>query len=113
VDGTNAIEIRFDCSFLQKRVLEAPSEVRVLLNKGAIVLRTESGTHAVSGEVEKFMVMGASLEGTEVVLKPHRKERGQIRLTFDSYSVHDTSGAPLAQQTLLKAINRYLGSDES
>lgn len=107
------LDLLFDCSFLREKVPEAPEEIRIRLHQGSAVRRLESTLTVVEGELDRFMLMGVGEEGGDVILKPHRKERGQVILSFDSLSVLGEQGQPEAQELFLKVVNRYYFPDES
>jgi hypothetical protein len=102
------VDLIFDTSFLQQRVPEAPAEVKVRLRDGNAFHRNSTGLHEITSSVDRFMVMGVAMEGDDIVLKPHRKERGQVKLTFSSYSVLSASDMPLEYAELLTFVERYL-----
>lgn len=103
----SGLELVFDSSYLQKRVPEAPAKVRLFLEEGSAFLRKAGGSEALSGAVEKFMVMAAVLEGHEVILKPHRKERGQVVIDFSRCAARDENARPLDISRLRDYVNRY------
>jgi len=91
-------ELLFDTSFFKAKVPDAPAEVFVRLKDGSAIRRGSEGTTDVLGGgevVEKFMLMGVGREGNDVVLKPHRKERGQFKLSYASYEVFGSDGQPI------------------
>ncbi len=102
------VDLIFDTSFLQQRVPEAPAEVRVRLHDGNAFHRHNTELHELTSSIDRFMVMGVAIEGDDIVLKPHRKERGQVKLTFSSYSILSASDVPLEYAELLTFVERYL-----
>ncbi|MGJ7609118.1 hypothetical protein ACSFA7_32630 [Variovorax sp. LT1R20] len=111
VEDTSGIELVFDSSYLQKRVPEAPPKVRLFLTEGEAILRGSSGHESIDGSVEKFMVTGTDLEGNTVILKPHRKERGQVAIDFSDCVARDEIGNPLEISQLRDFVNRYWRPD--
>lgn len=107
VDSPRGIELVFDSSYLLTRVPDAPRKVRLLLKEGVASLRRATGIEAMQGPVEKYMVMGAVLEGDVVILKPHRKERGQVVVNFATCEMFDENGEPLEDSRLLNYVQRY------
>lgn len=105
------VELVFDCSHLKQRVPSAPERIHVRLHSGAAHHRLESTTHEINGELDRFMVMGVGEEGNDVVLKPHRKERGQVVLSFESYSVLDEQHQLISEEVLLNAVSQYYGQN--
>jgi len=102
------VDLIFDTSFLQQRVPEAPAEVKVRLHDGNAFHRHDTELHELTSSIDRFMVMGVAAEGDDVVLKPHRRERGQVKLTFSSYSVLSASDVPIEYAELLTFVERYL-----
>ena len=92
----------FDCSFLQQRVPDAPGEILVRLHRGSARLRLDGAAIDLDGDLDRFMLMGVGEEGDEVVLKPHRKERGQILLTFESLILVDDQGCQQPQASIVQ-----------
>ncbi len=107
------VELVFDCSHLRQRVSTAPERIHVLLHSGSARHRLETTTHEINGELDRFMLMGVVEEGKDVVLKPHRKERGQVVLSFESYSPFDEQHQLIAQDVLLNAVREYYGQTAS
>lgn len=107
------VELVLDCSFLRQRVPGAPERVRIRLHSGSTRHRLESDVVDLNGELDRFMLMGVSEEGNEVVLKPHRKERGQVLLSFESYSVFDDQNKPMQQAEILNMVSQYHGRSAS
>jgi hypothetical protein len=107
VESPPGIELVFDSSYLLARVPDAPGKVRMVLEEGAASLRKATGIEPVEGPVEKYMVMGAVLEGEVAVLKPHRKERGQVIVDFAACEMFDEIGNPLEESRLSDCVQRY------
>ncbi|WP_431257833.1 hypothetical protein ACQ86G_25045 [Roseateles chitinivorans] len=105
------IELVVDCSFLKDRVSDAPGVLRVRLLEGTVHLRSSDDVREVDGALDRFMVMGAAEEDNLVVLKPHRKERGQILLSFRSSALVDEQGHPMEETAFLDVVRRYYGYD--
>ncbi|WP_156370808.1 MULTISPECIES: hypothetical protein [unclassified Acidovorax] len=105
-DG-DSIELVFNTTYLQSRVPDAPPEVRLVLEHADVALRTPTETKKLVGMVEKYMPMSALLEEEAVVLKPHRKERGQVILNFDSCVAFEQTGISLDIEKLGDYVNRY------
>ncbi|WP_233244726.1 hypothetical protein [Acidovorax sp. HMWF029] len=105
--GGNSIELVFNTTYLQSRVPDAPPEVRLVLEQADASLRTATATKKLTGMVEKYMPMSAFLEEKAVVLKPHRKERGQVILNFDSCKAFETVGMSLDIAKLRDYVTRY------
>lgn len=110
--GDAGLELVFDSSYLQKRVPEAPGKVRLFLEEGRAFLRKPGGSEALSGAVEKFMVTAAVLEGDAVILKPHRKDRGQVVIDFATCAARDENERPLEISRLREYVNHYWSSGE-
>lgn len=107
------VELVFDCSFLRQRVPSAPERVHIRLHHASVRHRLESVVCEVNGELDRFMLMGVGEEGDDVVLKPHRKERGQVLLAFASYTVFDDQNQPVPQESVLNAVRQYYGQHAS
>jgi hypothetical protein len=103
----NSIELVFNTAYLQSRVPDAPQEVRLLLGQGDASLRTATEIKKMTGMVEKYMPMSAFLDEDAVVLKPHRKERGQVILKFDSCTAIGPKGSALDISEIRDYVNRY------
>lgn len=111
-----ALELLFDTSFFKAKVPDAPEEVRVRLKHGAAIHRSAADVSEFreAGElIEKFMLMGVGREGDDIVLKPHRKERGQIKLSYASYEVFGAQGAPLTRDELGRVAQSYWSAGSS
>jgi hypothetical protein len=54
------------------------------------------------------MLMGVAMEGDDVVLKAHRKERGQVVLSFDTCSLLSEDGSALSFDDLATVVDDYL-----
>jgi hypothetical protein len=107
-DGS--LELLFDTSFFKAKVPDAPEKVLVRLKEGAAIHRhaDEASEVREAGEIiEKFMLMGLGREGDDIILKPHRKERGQIKLSYASYEVFDGHGTPLESDELSRVARNY------
>ncbi|WP_429951917.1 hypothetical protein ACQYWY_10025 [Comamonas sediminis] len=102
-----SIELVFNSTYLQSRVPDAPPEVRLVLEQAQASLRLPNETRSLTGMVERYMPMSAFLEEGAVVLKPHRKERGQVILNFDSCTAFEATGASLSITKLRDFVNRY------
>jgi hypothetical protein len=107
----DAVDLLFDCSFLRERVPHAPERVRVRLHQGLAHHRLEGQVLELDGDLDRFMLMGVAEEEEHVVLKPHRKERGQVVLSFESLKLFDDQGDPIPQDTFLKAVAQYYGQN--
>ena len=108
----DAVELLFDCSFLRQRVPHAPERVRVRLHQGLAHHRLEGQVLELDGDLDRFMLMGvAEEEEGHVVLKPHRKERGQVVLSFKSLKLIDDQGDPIPEDVFLKAVAQYYGQN--
>lgn len=108
LDGS--LELLFDTSFFTAKVPDAPAEVLVRLKEGSASLRgSEGATDVLGGSevVEKFMLMGVGQEGHDVVLKPHRKERGQFKLSYASYEVFGSEGQPIRIDDLRRVAKAF------
>ncbi|PTT17751.1 hypothetical protein DBR12_17345 [Acidovorax sp. HMWF029] len=81
--------------------------MRLVLEQADASLRTATATKKLTGMVEKYMPMSAFLEEKAVVLKPHRKERGQVILNFDSCKAFETVGMSLDIAKLRDYVTRY------
>lgn len=112
-DIGNALDLYFDTTFLRDRVSDAPSEIRVRLSSGSAEHIVDDASSPVGSNVDRFMLMGVATDGESILLKPHRKERGVIRLRFDSIAVLSESGVPLSTDQLLSYVQRYLHTDEA
>jgi hypothetical protein len=105
------LDLIFDTSFLQGRVPNAPAEVRVRM-KDAKALHVQDGKlRDIDSSVDRFMLMGVGSDGEDVVLKAHRKERGQVKLSFSTYAVLSSAGTPIAVAELAALVDRYLHPD--
>lgn len=104
----STVDLVFDTSFLRQRVGNAPDEVRVRLHGGVAQHRSAGESRELDASVDRFMLMGVAMDGDDIVLKPHRKERGQVMLSFDSYSVWASNGESLSCDELLKVVEAYL-----
>ena len=104
----SVVDLIFDTSFLRQRVPDAPEEVRVRLHDGNAYHRNGTELSELGLSIDRFMVMGVAAEGDDIVLKPHRKERGQVKLVFSSYSVMSGTDAPVGCDELLTFVERYL-----
>jgi len=107
--SADELDLLFDSSFLKDRVPEAPATVRVRLHHGVAVHRTQDVVREVGPAVDRFMLMGVGTEGDDIILKPHRKERGQVKLCFSSYEVLADGDRPSSCEELTGVVNRYLG----
>lgn len=105
----NDIDLVFDCSFLGQRVGSAPKQIRVRLRHASARHRIENTILEINGELDRFMLMGVVEEGNDVVLKPHRKERGQVVLSFESYTLFDDQDQLLSQEGFLNLVSQYYG----
>jgi hypothetical protein len=105
--GPSDVVLEFDTSAFRKHVAGAPLRLRVHLRDGRTSLRSPGGVAPLNGPLDKYMVMGTALEGDTVVLKPHRKERGQVLVEFSGYSLSDESGKALEVPTLQEQVARY------
>lgn len=107
-DGS--LELLFDTSFFKAKVPDAPEKVLVRLKDGAAIHRSAADANdsrEARGAIEKFMLMGVGCEGDDIVLKPHRKERGQIKLSYASYEVLEGNGTPIAGGELNRVAQSY------
>ena len=107
------VEPACDCPFLRERVPGAPELVHIRLHRGSAHHRFENSIREIDGELDRFMLMGVGEEDDKVVLKPHRKERGQVILSFETYSVHDEENKAVTEEVILNAVRQYYALNES
>ena len=107
IAAPGSLDLVFDTSLLRRRVPDAAEVVIVRLLDGSAIHRTAEGDIALGTALDRFLVRGIGTDGPRVVLKPQRKESGQVVLAFSDYLLFAQDGTPLPIDTFRAWIERY------
>lgn len=101
------LDFAFDTSYLRSKVPDALPRLVVRLHGGDAALRHGDAEGPLDAVPIDFIVRGVGAEGARVVLRPRRRQSGQLVLSFSDWTLLAADGAPMPIETLQRASERY------